>query len=167
VKLEIKELLKFPGSEEVFEFNENWDYLETGQGIVKFASSVSFSGKVTNIGNSVLAKGDVTTRVTLKCNRCLKLFEHDVAVDYLEEFCTPDEEENEDCIAYDGEVIDFRPSVAENLILVLPMKWLCNVECHGICSQCGQDLNEIRCDCREEKVDPRMQALQKFFEEKE
>jgi len=167
VKLEVKEMHKTPGLEEEFQFEESWDYLETGQGPVKFDAPVMFTGKAANPGDTLLVQGSISTAVKLKCNRCLKVFTHAIRVDYLEEFCTSKSTEDEDCILYDGEVIDFNPSVKENLVLALPMKWLCRRDCQGICPQCGQDLNVSQCNCLVEDVDPRMEVLKKFFEEKE
>lgn len=43
--------------------------------------------------------------------------------------------------AFDGKVVDLRPLLREELILALPMRFLCSAECKGLCLECGQNLN--------------------------
>jgi len=56
------------------------------------------------------------------------------------------------------------PLFREHVWVSLPMKPLCRVECLGICPECGTNLNQEPCECREEHVDPRMAALAKLLE---
>ncbi|SHN56296.1 YceD family protein [Desulfovibrio litoralis] len=48
----------------------------------------------------------------------------------------------------------------EEFVLSLPVKPLCNTRCKGLCSECGQNLNEATCECKSEIQDPRLAALQ-------
>ncbi|MBR2488852.1 MAG: DUF177 domain-containing protein, partial [Clostridia bacterium] len=41
----------------------------------------------------------------------------------------------------------------------LPMKHLCSEKCKGICSKCGKNLNDGKCECPEKEIDPRLQIL--------
>ena len=166
LKLDVRELRQTPGAEAEFNFQEEWSKLETGQGAAKFTTPVAFSGKVTNLGNSFLAKGVVTAEFELRCSRCLDTFAYAVKMSYLEEFCRQAklDDTRQECTLFAGEEIEFDSSVKENFILELPMKWLCREECQGICSICGQDLNVVQCGCEMEEVDPRMEALKKFFD---
>lgn len=54
--------------------------------------------------------------------------------------------------------------VEEDVNLALPVKYLCNEECKGLCPICGKNLNEAQCDCKA-PVDPRMEVLLKLLEE--
>ncbi len=51
-------------------------------------------------------------------------------------------------------------------MLSVPMKPLCSDECKGICPSCGANLNAAGCGCRIERVDDRMAALKKYFEDR-
>jgi len=44
-------------------------------------------------------------------------------------------------------------------IVSLPMKHLCSEDCKGICSKCGKNLNEGKCDCPDREIDPRLAVL--------
>ena len=37
--------------------------------------------------------------------------------------------------------------IREQIYLALPMKFLCNVDCRGLCPNCGANLNEVECEC--------------------
>lgn len=50
--------------------------------------------------------------------------------------------------------IDLGEVLAEQLQLQIPFQPLCKSSCHGICSQCGTDLNQARCACAMIKSNP-------------
>lgn len=164
MKLEVKELLEEVGTEKRFHFVENWDRLETAQGQVEFTEPVVFDGKATNIDSNVLVQGNITSAVELHCSRCLKVFTYPINVDYIEQYCRVNKDGHDECRLFHGNEIDFTQPVIEELILALPMKWLCREKCEGLCLQCGQDLNVAKCDCQVEDINPRMEVLKKFFE---
>lgn len=43
--------------------------------------------------------------------------------------------------AFDGQTVDLRPIIREELILELPMRFLCSEACKGLCLECGHNLN--------------------------
>lgn len=47
----------------------------------------------------------------------------------------------------------------QELMLALPIKVLCKSDCKGICPECGKNLNQEKCTCELEILDPRMAAL--------
>lgn len=55
--------------------------------------------------------------------------------------------------------IDIRPLVADVLSLSLSMKPLCRPDCKGLCPVCGRNLNEGKCTCAVEVIDPRLAGL--------
>lgn len=63
---------------------------------------------------------------------------------------------------YEGDRIHLDEIINEQLVLSQPMKHLCSEECKGLCQQCGQNLNEGSCSCREEHLDPRWEVLKNF-----
>jgi uncharacterized protein len=60
---------------------------------------------------------------------------------------------------YDGDEVDLAPLVREQVLLALVERPLCRENCAGLCASCGANLNEGRCDCRVETVDPRFAVL--------
>ena len=63
--------------------------------------------------------------------------------------------------------IDLKEDVREAIILAFPLKPLCRPECRGLCPHCGRNLNEEKCECREEKIDPRLAKLKELLKESE
>jgi uncharacterized protein len=47
----------------------------------------------------------------------------------------------------------------EQFYLALPMKPLCDSGCHGLCPECGTNLNRETCTCTHEWEDPRLAVL--------
>ena len=111
----------------------------------------------------VRARGSLKSVVRLECSRCLELF--DMAIEQNLELVfqpaalidIPREEELEltaeqlDLIPFQGSRVDLRKAVAEQVLLALPMKPLCNSRCKGLCSRCGMNLNIGPCNCPPEK----------------
>ena len=52
-----------------------------------------------------------------------------------------------------------RHALADGVLLAMPLRVLCKVECAGLCAICGADLNSQTCSCVVETVDERWSAL--------
>jgi uncharacterized protein len=48
---------------------------------------------------------------------------------------------------YHNEEIDLEELLAEEILLAVPMRFLCKETCRGLCPQCGTNLNEKTCAC--------------------
>ncbi len=65
-----------------------------------------------------------------------------------------------DAEPFDGKTIDLDPIVREQVLLALPVTVLCREDCKGLCSTCGQDLNEKDCGHSSKKeIDVRLAKL--------
>ncbi len=109
-------------------------------------------------------------RFDVSCARCLEavavplkgefdlLFRPESAdADSGERAITPDETE----IGYYGKAgLLLEDVVREQVLLTLPGRTLCRPDCKGLCSHCGQNLNDGTCTCAEAVADPRWHALQ-------
>jgi uncharacterized protein len=60
---------------------------------------------------------------------------------------------------FDGKRIDLDPILREQVLLALPISVVCRDDCKGLCSVCGQNLNEKECGCERKVMDPRLAAL--------
>ncbi|MEJ6952158.1 YceD family protein [Natronospora cellulosivora (SeqCode)] len=103
--------------------------------------------------------GSFTGILLLVCSRCLDKFEHKIELKI-------DEEIDKDNIP-DKNNFQIGDMLKENIILTLPMKHLCSEECEGLCSVCGNNLNQHSCDCDTEVLDPRLTKLKDFFKDKD
>jgi len=66
-------------------------------------------------------------------------------------------------------VVDLSGLVREAVVLALPAQIVCTPDCKGLCPQCGKELNEGPCECKEDEIDDRWSKLKdvKFDDETE
>ena len=57
-----------------------------------------------------------------------------------------------------GDVLDLEPALRDAVVLALPLSPLCRPDCLGLCTTCGENLNDNP-DHEHEEVDPRWAAL--------
>ncbi|XXF80499.1 DUF177 domain-containing protein [Myxococcaceae bacterium GXIMD 01537] len=136
------------------------------------------------LSGGVLLEGSFTLHLGSPCKRCLADVTLNVPVqftlnlvpealargdDFKEEGEGDDKGQGEsdgsfgmedaDQQLFDGKTIDLDPIVREQVLLAIPMNAVCREDCQGLCSQCGQNLNEQKCGCETKVVDPRLAPL--------
>lgn len=126
-----------------------------------FDSPLNVKGRVYNNGQSLTLVLTVFGRMTTHCARCLKELETDVEFEVHELLSQREEAENadEDIILFDGHTIEIDDIIADNFLMNVSGRYLCDEDCKGLCPTCGQNLNEKDCGCDNEYIDPRWQAL--------
>jgi uncharacterized protein len=129
---------------------------------------VALDLRARSVGDGVLVRGTVRTRIEVPCRRCLRSVTQamEETLDLL--FVPAGDNEDED---FGGEVyplplrgldLDLADPIREQLILRVPEYALCSEECRGLCSQCGTDLNQATCDCVPEAGQSPWDALKKL-----
>ncbi len=98
------------------------------------------------------------------CDRCLEEYDRDLTADFQlvyskEERVVAVDDDDFRLLGDKQTEIDLRDDIRENILLVIPMKHLCDEECKGLCPQCGTNLNFDRCNCHETRIDPRWEIL--------
>ena len=118
---------------------------------------------------SVLAKCVLDTEVALTCCRCLNQFRHPLKIKFEEEFFPtvdilsgarldlPDE--TGIFTIDEHHTLDLMEAVRQYTLMAVPMKALCDNDCAGLCHSCGKNLNEGKCDCPPQEIDPRWSVL--------
>ena len=131
--------------------------------------SVRLQGRVMPVGDGFLVDGDIEATGELVCTRCLQPVawqgrdRFSVSLRVEDERANDDElelaDDDLDVIFLDDPVLDLEHLAAEQVMLNLPMRILCQESCAGLCQRCGANLNEPNaCTC-EPEVDPRWQEL--------
>ena len=144
----------------------------TRQGACRFKAPVQVSLFIAPVAGMFRVEGKLRTTAGLNCSRCLAKFDSALAshfhVTYTRELPNAEEAAREErelraedmgLVSFDGEEIDFRDMLQEQIILAIPMQPICRDDCQGLCPQCGTDLNRENCNCRPENVDPRLAVL--------
>jgi uncharacterized protein len=120
-----------------------------------------------------------TARIALKpsCARCMEAFDKKLQVPLHvnlaphKDMNFEEDEEAEGGIDkedvafsfYKGEEIDLDAILREILLLEIPLRYLCEESCKGLCAQCGHNLNLGGCKCAKKAADPRL-AYQRFLQ---
>jgi uncharacterized protein len=116
---------------------------------------------LTRSTDCLLAEGQLDTTLDSECVRCLVSFPLSLTIQLDDlAFALPhiSPQDNQYRISQDGWVnVDL--ALREQVFLDIPQYTLCRPDCRGLCSMCGQDLNNGSCDCKELKIDPRLAAL--------
>ena len=108
---------------------------------------------------SFFLSGKLKGDLAMECSRCLEQFHFPLNIDVEKEL---DRSEIKDI-----KNIDISNIIKNNVFLAIPIKPLCSEECQGLCPECGQNLNDEKCDCNTEIFDPRLAELEKFFDDDE
>ena len=108
-----------------------------------------------NTKDSFMLAGELTGRLLLTCSRCLDKFSFELRVNIKEELLKRE--------IPDLGNIDLTNIIVEHILLEIPMKTVCRENCQGLCTLCGRNLNNAKCDCNRETFDPRLLKLKDFF----
>lgn len=117
----------------------------------------------------IRVSGRVKVAMETDCDRCLEAarFEVDESfrLVYLPQAYAPKGEEvavrgdESEVDFYEGEGLELKPILQEQILLALPMHALCQPDCQGICAVCGTHRNVRSCDCETKPADDRWSAL--------
>ena len=119
--------------------------VEYGDESFSFPDGVQVEAEYRFDGEGVLVTGSITGATNAECARCLKPLTHPVSLRFAEYYSRQPEE---GMYAFEGEEIDLAQMLGDNIVLSLPMRFLCRQDCKGLCPTCGKDLNEDACGCK-------------------
>ncbi|HSU87532.1 MAG TPA: DUF177 domain-containing protein [Terriglobia bacterium] len=146
-------------------------------GVVAFGSEnvqqvgpLDWSASAERAGDEIRVAGSLNTSLELACSRCLEPARVAINKPFDLFFRQRDEEMfDEDEIElserdtrtgfFTGTQLAIGDILREQILLALPMKALCTIDCKGLCPQCGMNLNSGSCNCPKENFSPRMDTL--------
>jgi len=143
---------RIPARGETLRGKEPASIMDLDESDVHFQHEVEYDLLAQVQGNALLVIGKLQTPATLRCSRCLRVFDQILQV---QEFVFHQELHGED-------FVDLTANLREDIILELPQRALCDPDCKGLCPRCGQNLNEVTCRCVATREDLRWQALDRL-----
>ncbi len=163
------ELSKLEGDKGSFAHVYQQNELDLADERIRLAGPISVSGRVKRSGVEVLIDGKIDTVVEVDCDRCLKVIQLPLNVQFSLEYLSKRDyeageaaeiaEDEMGIAVFEGDSIEVDEIVREQILLFVPARVICFESCKGICSTCGADLNVDDCGCVTEEVDPRWAAL--------
>ncbi len=169
MEINVSQLLQDPiGSTRDYRIDEVADITGDGK-----TSKIEGECNLLRIQRSILVKCALDTEVELTCSRCLEQFRHPLKIKFEEEFLPtvdvtsgvplPAPEEATAFTIDEQHIIDLTEAIRQYSLMAIPMKALCSEDCAGLCPSCGKNLNEGKCDCPAQDIDPRWSKLTKLL----
>jgi len=147
------------------------DFSDTGLR-QKTAMRVEGLAELLSSVEEIRLRGTLTTEMEGDCERCLEpavapvRWSFDLFYRPAEDVSSAGEislKEGEVEIGfYDGDGLDLKEVLREQVLLAMPMQHLCREDCRGLCPQCGANRNLVACSCAPEVVDERWAALRRL-----
>ena len=162
--LDLSKALKSEGAVQQVDMAGKLEDIDFRGDTLKFSTPVSVTGKVTNNGDVLNFIANVSGNIAVQCYRCLRETTKPFSFE-MKEILSDQPCENEEIVCFQGDGIDLTDLLVQQILLQVPMKYLCDEQCKGLCAQCGSDLNEDTCTCIKETIDPRMEVLKNLFKE--
>ena len=148
------------------------------------AESIHWDGSLLNLVDGdvnllrthqgIVANAQVSVESPVVCSRCITIYEVQMTLNIEEEFfrisdinLIPDQGvlwEQEGTLIDSDNILDLTEVIRQYAIAHLPMKPLCGSTCKGLCQQCGVNLNELKCSCLDDSIDPRWAGLLELSE---
>jgi len=138
--------------------------------VVSAPVTVRLEGVLRLVGDGYMVDGRFSASGRLACSRCLEPVAWQVQDTFSVEYrrAQPRDSEIEltgdelDVAFLDGDVLDLGEVAAEQLLLALPMRFVCDDQCAGLCPRCGANRNrDGACTC-EPEGDPRWDVLREI-----
>jgi len=140
---------------------------------LRFSAPLSVLAQVKWIpSGDVLARLRLRSSLAQECRRCLEPVsvtveeELDLLFSPVDETADLDDDTVRPLPEGAGD-LDLGGAIREEVLLSQSLLAVCRPDCRGLCPQCGINLNEDRCDCVREELDPRWDALRALNEERE
>jgi uncharacterized protein len=142
----------------------------SGEGIRQI-KALDWTATAERAGAEIRIAGELTTTVELACSRCLEPARYEIKKPFdlffrqREEYMFDEDDEIEltekdtRTAFFSGTQLAIGDILHEQVLLALPMKALCTVDCKGLCPSCGTNLNLKTCNCPKEHFNPNMAAL--------
>jgi uncharacterized protein len=138
---------------------------------VRQAAPLNWNATAERAGTEIRINGALKTAVEMMCSRCLESAPQDINESFDLFFRQRDErmfdedqeieltEKDTQTAFFSGTQLAIGEILREQILLALPMKALCRVDCKGLCPKCGINLNSGTCSCPAEKFSPHMDTL--------
>lgn len=165
----IVELGHVEGSSLDFEFQLRPDEIDLEGENIRLTSAVTARGQLTKHIAQADVKGTITGMSEIDCTRCLQPIERELNIPFEVSFVSEEEYANAEehevppsdlaTGVFDGERVDLKELVREQIVLEIPEQVFCTEDCKGLCPNCGADRNFVDCKCEDQEIDPRWAAL--------
>jgi uncharacterized protein len=115
--------------------------------------------------SGIYISGEMSSQLPATCARCNTTFDLPVTIPLDDHFYLPQYAPEGEFVVRDDGIVDIGALVREQALLAFPIQPVCRPDCHGLCIECGTNLNTTSCDCDTTPIDPRLSILARLLEE--
>ena len=162
MKVNVAQVRLSEGESVGYDLAEDFSSFDLGTEALSFQTPVHVVLQVNNTSKAMLVNGTIHTMLRATCGRCLDSFEYPFSLSFQDEWvfrAQATEEQLESALLLDKDEIEISERIFEQIVLALPMKFICSAGCQGLCPTCGANRNLTPCHCGEDNIDPRLAAL--------
>jgi uncharacterized protein len=160
--IDVSNALKNPGQTYPFECALTLPPMEVLSDEVRL-ENIIIKGELAGAGESVSVRGEVSALVHAHCARCLRELSRPIRARIDEQFLRVPDPQNPDQRLLDGFQIDLASPALESMLLEMPMRFLCDADCAGLCPTCGANVNQQPCCPKDEPRANPFAALSKLI----
>lgn len=163
IRVDIASLVKVDGASLDIDVQEMPEGLENLYAGVVFKQAPVIKGTLVNIGGVLKLNGHICVNYSCSCDRCLESVESFMCIDVDEEYVK--KSDTHEGYEYGDNFITLDEMMLDNIGVNMPMIHLCDASCKGLCSVCGCNLNEHKCNCSQEQKEntSAFSVLKNFF----
>ena len=130
--------------------------------------------RLESVTEGILATGQIYAVAKGECTRCLdpieielnrtmqELFRYEATNDRGGSKKKRDDDEDLDLdeeFMMEGDILNLETPIRDAIVLALPVNPLCDVDCLGLCPECGEKWATLPAEHAHEAIDPRWKAL--------
>lgn len=132
-----------------------------------FFGNVQVDCRMDKSQHQIVLNCEAVVNYKMVCDRCNSEFNTKLHANFQLSYIfsknpVVSEDYNVKYISADQDKIDISKDVYEYTELSIPMKKLCSDDCKGLCSVCGINMNQGKCDCHLEKTNDIWEPLKKL-----
>lgn len=144
-----------------FEFNQSALKFDQDFNIEQFEGTL----RLVRSTEGILAQGDFQATTRIACMRCLEDYNQSIEINIQELYSYPAGPEADPILSIpETGILDLTPTIREAMLVAIPIRPLCNLDCRGLCQVCGNNLNHTSCQHEDENIDPRLSVLKTLLD---
>ena len=168
----IIDLITLESSPYAFTVSFKPEEIDLESDFIELKSAAKVEGELTKRITQADVEGEISADIIVECSRCLQTIEKPLNFSFDVNYVAPENytqakeielrESDLEAALFDGQHIDIKELVREQIILNAPTQVFCSEDCRGLCPKCGINRNLLDCKCEEKEIDPRWQSLREL-----
>ncbi|MGA1158441.1 MAG: YceD family protein [Candidatus Nanopelagicaceae bacterium] len=133
---------------------------------IPIKSPILITLRAESVSDGILLSGTISGTAVGECGRCLDPIEKEIKQNFQELFFyenrASEEVDDDQEFIMEGDIADLEIPIRDAVILALPINPICNENCRGLCSGCGEKWENLPSDHEHQLIDPRWKGLSEW-----